>query len=98
MSAGGNGGNPAIPTTRVPILSSDVWFNDGNIVLQAEAVMFKVYQGMLCQESKLFQDMFSLPQPTPIDDSLVYDGCQVVELHESSEDLRVFLSAIFIHQ
>jgi hypothetical protein len=51
----------------------DVWFNDGNVLLQAENILFKVYQGFLVKESPLFQDMFSLSQPETATES--HDGC-----------------------
>ena len=44
---------------------AELWFPDGSIVLQAEAIYFKIYAGILSQASPVFRDMFSLPQPPP---------------------------------
>lgn len=37
--------------------SNDVWFDDGNVILQAESTLFKVYRGILAQNSSVFHDM-----------------------------------------
>ena len=41
----------------------EVWFTEGNVVLQAGGVAFKVYQGILALDSEVFSGMFSMPQP-----------------------------------
>lgn len=47
-----------------PSQSKEIWFEDGNIVLQTESTLFKVHQGVLARHSSIFFDMFSVPQPT----------------------------------
>jgi hypothetical protein len=77
-----------LPTlTRSP----DVWFHDGTVVLQAESALFRVYRGVLAAQSPIFRDTFAIPQP-PTQDT--YDGCPLVLLHDSPEDLKLFLLAI----
>ncbi|KAF8193928.1 hypothetical protein K438DRAFT_1969224 [Mycena galopus ATCC 62051] len=68
-----------------------VWFDDGTVVLQAEKTLFRVYRGVLAAQSPIFRDTFAIPQP-PTQDT--YDGCLLVILHDSPEDLRIFLKAI----
>ncbi|KAF8145623.1 hypothetical protein K438DRAFT_1425906, partial [Mycena galopus ATCC 62051] len=41
----------------------DLWFEDGNIVIQAGNSQFRVYRGVLAKRSSVFQDMLSSPQP-----------------------------------
>ncbi|GJE92821.1 BTB domain-containing protein [Phanerochaete sordida] len=74
------------------VRSEEVWFDDGNIVLQAEGTLFKVYRGILSRESPFFRDMFSLPQ-TVDTVSDCYDGCPIIAVHDSPNEMKKFLSA-----
>ncbi|KAJ7142128.1 hypothetical protein C8R43DRAFT_1131111 [Mycena crocata] len=73
---------------RVPGL----WFEDGNIVIQAGNSQFRVFRGILAGQSSVFRDMLSFPQPA---DSEIVDGCSLVRLPDSQIDVTVFLKAIF---
>ena len=75
-----------------PVLS-DIWYDDGNVVLQAQNTQFKVYRGILAQSSPVFKDMFSFPQP-PLEDAQLVDGCPVVHLSDSAEEVRYILRAL----
>ncbi|GJE93164.1 hypothetical protein PsYK624_093230 [Phanerochaete sordida] len=73
---------------------SDLWFDDGNIVLQAEQTLFQVYKGVLRRESPVFADMLSLSgQPEEH-----YGKVPLVRMHDTAEEIKLFLSVIFIHQ
>ncbi|KAJ7225241.1 hypothetical protein B0H12DRAFT_1193319 [Mycena haematopus] len=74
--------------TRIP----ELWFEDGNIVLEAGNTQFRVYRGILAARSTVFQDMLSFPRPP---DSELIDGCPMVRLSDSGRDVTVFLRAIF---
>ena len=74
------------------VRSEEVWFDDGNIVLQAGDTLFKVYSGILSRESPFFRDMFSLPQ-TADTVSDCFDGCPVIAVHDNPGDMKKFLSA-----
>lgn len=81
-----------------PVLrhSSDVWFDDGNIVLVAEQTAFKVYRGVLQMHSPFFRDMLDLPQPKETSSSEKYEECPIVTIPEdSAKDIALFLKAIF---
>lgn len=81
--------------TLTPHPSPEIWFDDGNIVLQAEQTLFKVYRGVLGALSPFFHDMFLLPQQET-DQSEKYEGCPLIEMAgDLAEDVRVFLKAIF---
>ena len=71
----------------------DVWFSDGNIILQAGGVAFRVYRGILSLHSEVFADMFSVPQPVSVD---TLDGCPVVHLVDHPDELRRLLRVLFI--
>lgn len=71
--------------------STSVWYDDGNIILQAETMQFKAYRGILADNSNIFKDMFRVPQPS--NDTLV-EGCIVIEMQDGAQDLEYFLHAI----
>jgi len=71
----------------------DVWFEDGNVVLQAGGIAFRVYQGLLTLNSEVFADMFSVPQPNSVER---FDGCPVIHLADHPDDLRHLLRVLFV--
>lgn len=77
----------------------DVWFTDGNCVLQAEDMLFKVYTGVLSKYSPFFETLFGLPQPEAGPGSdigpLQYEGVPLIVLHDGAVDMRYFLKALF---
>ncbi|KZP11085.1 hypothetical protein FIBSPDRAFT_913674 [Athelia psychrophila] len=78
----------------VALVRSDIWYDDGNVILQAEGVQFKVHKSILAQSSSVFQDMFSFPQPSTTDTEMA-EGCPIVHLSDSAEEVRYVLQAIF---
>ena len=74
------------------IISKKVWFSDGNVVLVTGGVMFKVHRGQLARHSEVFQDIFDLAQPG---NGIQYDGCDVIQLHDSPEELQYLLRALY---
>ncbi|PPQ72816.1 hypothetical protein CVT24_012892 [Panaeolus cyanescens] len=71
-----------------------VWMDDGNIILQTGQTQFRVHRSILSRASPVFRDMFSMnsiPQPS----ETLTDGCPVVHLHDSPEDLFFLLTAIY---
>ena len=72
-----------IPPTR----DEEFWFPDGNVILLARGVEFRVYSGLLASHSPVFKDMFSLPQPADLPSA----PCPVVQMTDSPEDLRHIL-------
>jgi hypothetical protein len=71
---------------------SRLWFSDGNIILVASPIAFKVHRGLIQRHSEVFDDLFSLPQPPEKD---IFDGCPWVELYDDPSDLFHFLTAIY---
>lgn len=56
---------------------SNVWLEDGNVVLQAEKTLFKIHRGFLSRISPIFADVFTMAQP---DDEPTVEGCPVMQL------------------
>ncbi|KAJ7165528.1 hypothetical protein C8R43DRAFT_1061459 [Mycena crocata] len=71
-----------------------LWFEDGNIVIQAGNVQFRVYCGLLEARSSVFKEMFSFPRPAVCE---LVDGCPLVRLPNPAMDVTVFLKALFDH-
>ncbi|KAJ7812800.1 hypothetical protein B0H14DRAFT_3879523 [Mycena olivaceomarginata] len=81
------------PSKRlVNILRSELWFADGNIIIIASSVAFKVHRGQLRRHSEVFDDLFSIPQPKDQD---LYDGCPWVEVYDCPSDVLYFLRALY---
>ena len=72
-------------------LDTDVWFDDGSVVLVAQNVWFRVYRELLAMRSQVFRDLFAVPQPP---NGRLVDGCPVVQLSDTSIALKEFLSAL----
>jgi hypothetical protein len=70
----------------------DLWFEDGNIVIQAEDYQFCLFKSFLTTRSPIFKDTFAIPQPT---DAERINGCPVLRIHDSATDAAHFFTAIF---
>lgn len=66
----------------------EFWFEDGNLILLAKDVAFRVFKGLLAAQSSIFAGMCTASSP---DDDETYEGCPVVQLFDSPEDLRHLL-------
>lgn len=77
---------------NTPTRVEELWFSDGNLIVQAETSLFRVYGAFLAARSSVFKDMLSFPQPA---DAEMVEGCPVVRLHDSADDVTCFFKAIF---
>ncbi|KAJ7069511.1 hypothetical protein C8F01DRAFT_977092 [Mycena amicta] len=80
--------------TNEPRRIQELWFEDGNIVLQAAggSAQYKVYRGTLARQSSVFENMLAFPQPP---ESALVDGCPLVHLPDDDEEVTPFLRALF---
>ncbi|KAF7364232.1 hypothetical protein MSAN_01082800 [Mycena sanguinolenta] len=67
----------------------DLWFDDGNLIIQAGNSQYRLFRGILVAQSSVFKDMLSCPQPP---DS---EGRSIVHLSDSSAEVTAFFRAIF---
>jgi hypothetical protein len=86
-----NDSEPALPIE--PVRSADIWYEDGTLVVRAEYTLFRVYRGILAAQSEVFNDMLSVPQP-PSAETETFDGCPVVRVQDTAEDMSRFLRAL----
>ncbi|RDB27186.1 hypothetical protein Hypma_004419 [Hypsizygus marmoreus] len=80
------------PVAFMPLIRSDFWFLDGNIIIVAGQAAFKVHRGQLQRHSDILNGLFSIPQP---EDQELIDGCVSVVFHDSPSDVFYFLSALY---
>ncbi|KAK7036046.1 BTB domain-containing protein [Favolaschia claudopus] len=80
-------------TSREPHRLEDLWFDDGNLVIQAQSTLYWVYRGFLSSRSTVFEDMLALPQPP---DAELVGGCPLVRLPDPENEVTPFLKAIFL--
>lgn len=79
-------------TENAPLTRSDIWHSDGSVVLQARDTQFRVHWSVLALHSSVFRGMQGLPQAV---DQPSMDGCPVVELSDSVEDVEHLLRALY---
>lgn len=79
--------NPGVPSK-----SKYVYIDDGNVILEADLVQFRVHRSMLSSQSTVFADMFTLPQPQ---NDVTVDDCPIVHLSDSAKDVEYLLRAIY---
>ncbi|KAJ7821518.1 hypothetical protein B0H14DRAFT_1331921 [Mycena olivaceomarginata] len=82
----------ARPDPKTSITRSDIWYEDGSVVLQAQHTQFRVHWGVLARQSSFFHDMQGLPQPP---DQPSVDGCPVVKLPDDIADVECLLKALY---
>jgi hypothetical protein len=79
-------------TEDAPITRSEIWHNDGSVVLQPGNTQFRVHWSVLALHSSFFRDMQGLPQPP---DQPSVEGCPVVELPDDTEDVEYLLKVLY---
>lgn len=75
------------------IRDQEFWIDDGTIILIARGIGFRVYRGLLAAQSPIFRDTFSCASPSKSAGES-FDGCPVVHLADSPEDLKYLLRVI----
>jgi hypothetical protein len=78
--------------SSIPI-RSEIWYDDGNIILEAERTQFRVFRGILSASSEVFRDMFAIPHP--LEGEALVEVCAVVRLTDSAEDWLYVLKVLF---
>lgn len=69
-----------------------LWFEDGNVVIIAGSKAFRVHKGVLSRNTQIFQDMFTMDQPSEDEKKF---GCPFVHLSDSASDVEHFLHALY---
>ncbi|TCD60221.1 hypothetical protein EIP91_010529 [Steccherinum ochraceum] len=72
--------------------SEAFWLRDGNVILVAEKIAFRVHQSVLERKSVVFQDMFGVPQPENVE---TLEECPLVHVSDAAEDIKHMLSVLY---
>ena len=93
---------PPIPMLKPKVFKRipDLYFPDGNIILEAGMTHFRVSRGILAARSPVFREVLSLPQPKNEGEGEggdgKVDGCDVVHLFgDDPHEVEWFLKAIY---
>jgi hypothetical protein len=73
------------------ITRSEIWHDDGSVILQAESTQFRLHWGVLSLHSPTFVERMR-PQRT---NQPTIEGCPVIELYDSSTDVKHLLNALY---
>ena len=81
------------PELKLYSPDSQFWYPDGTIVIVAQNVGFRIYKGLLAEESDVFDNMFNnatpTPQPSQTEGSVPpADGCPVVCVLDTAAEMR----------
>ncbi|KAF8148191.1 hypothetical protein B0H34DRAFT_803034 [Crassisporium funariophilum] len=89
----GDSPQPSLETiSAIDVTQSSFWFEDGNVIIQAESTQFRVHRSVFSKHSPIFRDMFAVPQPEA---SPTLDGCPVVCLPDTKEDVHNVMSLLY---
>lgn len=61
------------------------------VALRTGEHVFKIRRDILCQTSALFSDVLAIPQPLDPQSEDVYEGCALISVQETAEDVALFL-------
>ncbi|KAI0085764.1 hypothetical protein BDY19DRAFT_908759 [Irpex rosettiformis] len=81
-------------STTNAFLTQVPWHNDGDIVLVCDDTSFRVHLDVLAAQSDIFRHMAEMPRPRQ-EYCETYQGCPVIHLQDTPEDMKCFLEAIY---
>lgn len=75
------------------------WYPDGNIIIVAQGVAFRVFKSILAEDSEVFRDMFQLPTPAsnPSQSAAFLnpaEDCPVVHVTDTDAEFRSLLDVL----
>ena len=79
------------------VQQQDLYFDDGNVVIEAQGTVFRVYRGLLSRHSPVFASMLALP-PEAESSMDTYDGCAMVHCSDSTHNMEAFLKALYDYE
>ena len=85
----------AVEVTTPRTRDSELWFDDGTIVIVAQSVEFRVYKGQLARRFDVFKDLDTFPQSTVNFEHGSGFPCPVLHVTDSARDWRNLLRMLF---
>ncbi|KAF8578662.1 hypothetical protein K439DRAFT_1416998 [Ramaria rubella] len=83
------------PTKKRKLSETLQIFDDGNIVLVAEGLTFRVHRSQMARHSPVFQDIFALPTTSATKD--ICDECLMVTLSDKADDITKLPRILYDH-
>ena len=80
------------PNMEATKRSAQFWFEDGNVVLQAQDSLFRVHRSHLILHSDVMKDFFSCPQP---EGAPTIEGCPLIHLPDSKLDISNLCTLLY---
>ena len=78
--------NPNILDVTGRQRDKELWYEDGTVILVAQEVEFRVYKGLLADQSPVFESIFSSSRSSSVDK--MEQDCSTFCLTDSPSDLR----------
>jgi hypothetical protein len=82
---------PTVESEKTP---SEIWFSDGNIILEAGNKRFKVHRAVLSMHSTVFKDMFALPTSLAMEND-TENEIPLVVLQDAAMDVEYMLREFY---
>jgi BTB/POZ domain len=83
-------------TSSFFVLDEEYYFVDGNVVLVADNVAFRVHKSVLARHSNYFRQLV-VQRPVPLEGTDYFDGCLVIRLPDRSFEVSEFLRILYDH-
>lgn len=73
--------------------SEDLWFKEGNIILVAHDLSFKVHSGILCRHSEVFSELLTDSAMSTLPERV--EGCPILRVEDKGSDLEELLAVMY---
>lgn len=73
----------------------ELWFDDGNLVIQAGDTQYRVHRSILSKKSVFFNDLKAVAQSSTTSAEGTVEGCPVIELQDDVESVEYMLCRIY---
>lgn len=83
----------AIPPADVGTRCEDLWFEEGNVIIAAEGLSFRVHSGILARHSEVFRELLSAAALRDLPQSL--EGCPVLRTQDKGAHLQRLIGIIY---
>lgn len=80
-------------TSTATAKSEDVWFDDGDLVLQTDDAHFRVHSLLMIKFSPVLEGILRATFASKSFEKI--DGCPAIRLHDKGGDLRTLLHALY---
>ena len=95
VKAGGVSGKSR-PVTSFFVRDEEYYFDDGNMILVADNVAFRVHKSVLARHSNFFRQII-VQQPVSLEGIDYFDGCFVIRLPDRSFEVSDLLRILYDH-